>query len=92
MLGLHSINLQKLFDCRSQNKERFHPTQKPVSLYVWILKQFAKEGDLIMDTHAGSAPSITACNSLGYSYIVFEINEDYYTKAKEKNRHRKKSN
>lgn len=74
----------KLFDCRSQNKERFHPTQKPVSLYVWILKQFAKEGDLIMDTHAGSAPSITACNSLGYSYIVFEINEDYYTKAKEK--------
>ena len=63
---------------------RFHPTQKPVELYKWILKNYAKEGDLILDTHVGSASSLVACREMGFKYIGFEIDEDYYRMAKER--------
>jgi site-specific DNA-methyltransferase (adenine-specific) len=60
---------------------RIHPTQKPVALYRWLLKQFATQGDLILDTHVGSASSLIACKELGYAYIGFEIDKDYYEAA-----------
>jgi len=63
---------------------RIHPTQKPVALYRWLLKNYAKKGDLILDTHAGSGSLIIACIELGFDYIAFEIDEEYYTKAKER--------
>ena len=63
---------------------RFHPTQKPVELYKWILKNYAKEGDLILDTHVGSASSLVACREMGFKYIGFEIDDDYYRMAKER--------
>lgn len=56
---------------------RFHPTQKPVELYKWILKHYAKQGDLILDTHVGSASSLVACREMGFKYIGFEIDETY---------------
>jgi len=61
---------------------RMHPTQKPITLYTWTLKQFAKAGDLILDTHVGSASSLIACVELGFDYVGFEIDYDYYTMAK----------
>lgn len=62
-----------------QNKEqRFHPTQKPVKLYKWILDNYAKPGDKILDTHVGSASSLIACEDLGFKYVGFEIDADYY--------------
>ena len=65
-----------------KNKEyRIHPTQKPVELYKWILTKFAKPGDKILDTHVGSASSLIACQQLGFQYVGFEINEDYYNLA-----------
>ena len=68
-----------------KNKEyRIHPTQKPVELYKWLLSKFAKEGDLILDTHVGSASSLVACREMGFKYIGFEIDEDYYRMAKER--------
>lgn len=68
-----------------KNKEyRIHPTQKPVELYKWLLSRFAKEGDLILDTHVGSASSLVACREMGFKYIGFEIDEDYYRMAKER--------
>lgn len=52
-----------------KNKEnRIHPTQKPVALYQWILEQFAKSGDKILDTHVGSASSLIACHRAGLKY------------------------
>ena len=64
--------------------ERFHPTQKPVALYKWILKNYAKENDKILDTHVGSASSLIACEEMGFEYVGFEIDEEYYNKAKER--------
>lgn len=66
------------------NEPRFHPTQKPVKLYSWILSLFAKSGDKILDTHVGSASSLIACHRAGYEYLGFEIDEGYCKKAKER--------
>ena len=62
-------------------EERFHPTQKPVALYVWILNNYAKPGDVILDTHVGSGSSLIACHRTQHKYIGFEIDEEYYQKA-----------
>ena len=64
--------------------QRFHPTQKPVALYKWILSNYAKPGDKILDTHVGSASSLIACCDLGFDYVGFEIDEEYYNKAKKR--------
>lgn len=64
--------------------ERIHPTQKPVRLYKWILSRYAKPGDKILDTHVGSASSLIACEDLGFEYIGFEIDKDYYNAAQER--------
>ena len=56
-----------------RKEKRIHPTQKPIDLYKWLLKNYAKEGDKILDTHVGSGSSIIACIDMG-----FEIDEDYH--------------
>lgn len=62
-----------------KNKEiRIHPTQKPVNLYKWILKNYAKEGDHILDTHGGSMSSVIACLDMGFKITCYEIDEDYF--------------
>jgi len=63
---------------------RIHPTQKPVALYTWLLNNYAKKGDKILDTHVGSASSLIACHKLGFDYIGFEIDADYYKAATER--------
>lgn len=65
-------------------EERIHPTQKPVALYKWILTNYAKEGDLILDTHVGSASSLIACEDMGFKYVGFELDETYYKESKER--------
>lgn len=62
--------------------ERFHPTQKPVQLYKWLLKHFAKPGDRILDTHGGSFSTAIACYDLGFDLDICEINEFYFNQAK----------
>lgn len=68
----------------NKKDKRFHPTQKPVALYKWILANYAKQGDTILDTHVGSASSLIACEEMGFKYVGFEIDEDYYRMAKER--------
>mgnify|MGYP003765199005 CR=1 FL=1 len=63
---------------------KIHPTQKPVALYKWLLKNYAKEGDLILDTHVGSASSLIACYDLGFDAVGFELDEDYYRESKQR--------
>jgi len=63
---------------------KIHPTQKPVAPYKWLLKNYAKKGDKILDTHVGSASSLIACHQMGFEYLGFEIDEEYYNKAKQR--------
>ena len=65
-----------------KNKEsRIHPTQKPVALYKWLLKNYAKEGDKILDTHLGSGSIAIACHDLGFDLTACELDTDYYNAA-----------
>lgn len=68
---------------RNKKEKSIHPTQKPVQLYEWILSQYAKDGDLILDTHLGSGGSRIACQKMGFDFTGFEISKDYY-EAQEK--------
>ncbi len=63
--------------------DRIHPTQKPIALYKWLLKNYAKEGDTILDTHVGSGSSRIACWEMGFDFTGYEIDKDYW-KAQEK--------
>lgn len=68
-----------------KNKEiRIHPTQKPVDLYSWLLNNYAKPGDKILDTHVGSASSLIACHNLGFEYVGFELDQFYFNAASER--------
>lgn len=60
---------------------KIHPTQKPVKLYEWLLANYAKPGQRILDTHLGSGSSAIACNNLGYEMVGCELDEDYYKAA-----------
>ena len=60
---------------------RFHPTQKPVTLYEWLLINYAKEGDKILDTHLGSGSIAIACHNLGYDLEGYELDKEYYDSA-----------
>ena len=62
-------------------EERIHPTQKPVKLYEWLLMNYAKEGDRILDTHLGSGSIAIACHNLGFDLVGCELDEDYYNSA-----------
>jgi len=65
-----------------KNKEiRIHPTQKPVKLYEWLLMNYAKEGDKILDTHLGSGSIALACHNLGFDLTACELDKEYYTAA-----------
>lgn len=65
----------------NEKEERIHPTQKPVALYKWLLSKYAKPGDKILDTHVGSASSLIACIDMGFDFVGFELDTDYYASA-----------
>lgn len=62
-------------------KNKIHPTQKPVALYKWLLKNYAKPGDRILDTHLGSGSIAIACWDMGFDFVGYEIDKDYYNAA-----------
>jgi site-specific DNA-methyltransferase (adenine-specific) len=65
-----------------KNKEvRIHPTQKPVKLYEWLLMNYAKQGDKILDTHLGSGSIAIACHNLGFDLVACELDTEYYNNA-----------
>jgi site-specific DNA-methyltransferase (adenine-specific) len=63
---------------------KIHPTQKPVKLYDWILKNYSEKGQKILDTHLGSGSIAIACHYFGVDLVGVEIDEEYYNKAKER--------
>ena len=76
---------QGMLQQNMKNKEgRIHPTQKPIALYEWILSRYAKEGDIILDTHVGSASSLIACYNTNHKFVGFELDEYYYKLSKKR--------
>jgi len=71
----------KWIEIAPQNPNRIHPTQKPVKLYEWLLMNYAKEGDKILDTHLGSGSIAIACHNLGYDLTGYELDKEYYDNA-----------
>jgi len=68
----------------AKNKQRIHPTQKPIALYKWLLENYAKDGDKILDTHLGSGSIACACWDLGFDLDAWEIDKDYFEKTTER--------
>jgi site-specific DNA-methyltransferase (adenine-specific) len=68
----------KKFDRHPSQSDRIHPTQKPVALYKWLLKNYAKAGDKILDTHGGSMSIAIACHDMGFDLDLCELDPDYY--------------
>lgn len=60
---------------------KIHPTQKPVALYKWLLQNYAKQGDTILDTHVGSGSIMIACWELGFDFVGCELDKEYYDAA-----------
>ena len=78
-----SIGTVKYYD-RAYQKDignKIHPTQKPYNLYEWLLMNYAKEGDKILDTHLGSGSIAIACHNLGYELTACELDKEYYAAA-----------
>jgi site-specific DNA-methyltransferase (adenine-specific) len=69
------------FGAVNAGEHRIHPTQKPKALYCWLLENYAQPNDLILDTHVGSASSLIACESMGFNYVGYELDPDYYAAA-----------
>lgn len=69
----HSVYLDK--------DDKNHPTQKPVALYKWLLSNYAKPGDKILDTHLGSGSIAIACHDYGYDLTACELDPEYYAAA-----------
>ena len=63
------------------DEQRIHPTQKPVKLYKWLLTNYAKPGDTILDTHGGSLSIAIACWDLGFDLDICELDKDYFDAA-----------
>lgn len=71
----------RMFKKNPNQPDRFHPTQKPVALYEWLLTNYAKPGQRILDTHLGSGSSAIAAHNLGFDFVGTELDADYYAAA-----------
>ena len=72
----------KVINLSSQaNEQRIHVTQKPVKLYEWLLINYAKPGQRILDTHLGSGSSAIAAHNLGFDFVGIELDADYFAAA-----------
>ena len=83
-LRIFEMSRGKALAKNNEQGGRFHPTQKPEMLYDWILKNYAKEGNLILDTHLGSGSSRIAAYKGGFNFVGFEIDAEYYEKQEKR--------
>jgi site-specific DNA-methyltransferase (adenine-specific) len=76
-------NGAKIYKTTATQQNRIHPTQKPIALYKWLLKNYAKQGDKIIDSHLGSGSSRIAAYEMGFDFTAFELDKEYF-EAQEK--------
>lgn len=69
-------------NAKEKGEKRIHPTQKPVSLYEWLLTNYAEPGQKIIDTHGGSMSHAIAAHKLGFDLTIIEKDPEYYAQAK----------
>lgn len=62
----------------TRKNPRIHPTQKPVSLYKWLLGRYAPQGATVFDSHVGSGSLRIACHDLGFGFEGCEIDPVYW--------------
>lgn len=74
----------RIYKINPNQIDRIHPTQKPISLYKWLLDRYAKPGDKILDTHLGSGSIAIACHDYGFELTACELDEDYYKASVER--------
>lgn len=74
----------KVVRISNNQPDRIHRCQKPIRLYEWILSNYAKQGDQILDTHLGSGSIAIACHNMRFDLDAFEINSEYYQAAKDR--------
>lgn len=74
----------RIFKVNPVQLGRFHPTQKPIKLYEWLLKSYANDGDKILDTHLGSASSAIAAHRMGFEFFGTELDGDYFAASIER--------
>ena len=75
------IRIFKYYSAQVPAGGKIHPTQKPVQLYKWLLTNYAKEGDTILDSHGGSMSIAIACWDLGFDLDICELDKDYFDAA-----------
>src|SRR4030066_536130 len=75
-------SVTKRIKLSSARVDGIHPTQKPVKLYQWLLKNYAKPGDKIFDTHLGSGSIAIACHYAGHDLVGCELDKEYFEAAK----------
>ena len=80
-LRIFEMSRGKALAKNNEEGGRFHPTQKPVALYKWLLHNYAKEGDKILDTHLGSGSIAIACHDYGFDLTACELNKEYFDAA-----------
>ena len=73
-----------LFKMCNTMSGKIHPTQKPIALYEWLLKKYAKVGDKILDTHLGSGSSRIAAYNMGFDFYGYEIDKIYFDLQEER--------
>ena len=73
-----SVRMFRMHHFSAGYDAKTHPTQKPVKLYEWLLANYAKQSDKILDTHLGSMSSVIACLNMGYEITGCELDEDYF--------------
>lgn len=84
-VNIVDIQWNGMIQYNMKDKEvRIHPTQKPIMLYRWLLQNYAKKGDKILDTHGGSGSIAIACELEGYDLDLCELDTDYFKKLKQR--------
>jgi len=78
-----AVRIKTIHRAEANQEDKYHPTQKPIKLYKWLLKNYAKPGDKIMDSHVGSGSSRIAAFDGGFEYVGYELDVDYFN-AQEK--------
>jgi site-specific DNA-methyltransferase (adenine-specific) len=75
---------------KGEECNRIHPTQKPVALYTWLLDKYAQKGWKILDTHLGSGSSAIAAHNMGYDFVGYELDNEYFLAAQNRLREHQK--